>query len=126
MKKLFRVVVVVMFSFISISVFCAEIDGTWIGVKDGPDGKEMEVRYLFKAEGSTLTGFFATDLGGNKFSPGKIDEKSFEFKILGISLYPTININGTLSGDEIHLTESDGIITNKYTLKRVKVKKDDK
>ena len=113
---------VVMLLFVAIPAICAEIDGQWIGVKDGPDGKKMELRYRFKAEGSTLIGLIETRLGGGPISEGKIDGNSIEFKLVTTGL--TVIINGTLSTDEIHLTETSGTtIDNKVVLKRVKYDK---
>ena len=117
MKKLVRVIFVVMFPFIAISVFCAEVDGEWFGIKDGPDGETLAMRYRFKAEGNTLIGLIATRLGGGPISEGKIDGNSIEFKLVTPEL--TLMNNGKISGDELHLIETDGKIINEVILKRV-------
>jgi len=71
MKKI-ALVTIGMFLLV-IPTICAEIDGQWIGVKDGPDGKKMELRYRFKAEGGTLIGLLESRLGGGTISGGRID-----------------------------------------------------
>ena len=117
MKKLLLKVVVMVLT-AAIPTICAEIDGRWVGVKDGPDGKKMELRYRFRAEGNTLIGLIETRLGGGPISEGKIDGESIEFKLISPDL-TVINI-GTLSGDEIQLTETSGAVSNKVILKRIK------
>jgi len=62
MKK--SVLTVAVLFLLALPVFCAEIDGQWIGVKNGPDGKKMELRYRFRANGNTLIGLIETRLGG--------------------------------------------------------------
>jgi len=96
----------------------AEIDGQWIGVVDGIDGKPLELNYRFKAEGEKLIGLIESRLGGGPISGGKIDGNSIEFTL---NAGETIILNsGTLSGDEIHITETIGEETIKVILKRVK------
>lgn len=113
--------VVVMFLFIAIPAVCDEIDGQWTGTISRADGSKLEMRYRFKAKGSTLIGLLETKLGGGAISEGKIDGISIEFKIVADGLY-IIN-NGTLSGDEIYLTETLGTQKTKFVLKRVRYDK---
>jgi hypothetical protein len=69
-------------------------------------GQSMELGFIFKVDGSTLTG---TSIGpqGNEtpISDGKIegDDISFAVKITG-QMEMTINYKGKVSGDEIKLT----------------------
>jgi len=119
MKMIMMATVVFLFAMPAI---CAEIDGQWVGVKDGPDGKKMELNYRFRAEkDNTLIGLLETRLGGGAISEGKIDGKTIEFKIIAPNL--TVINKGTLSGDEIYLTETSGTVSNKVILKRVKYDK---
>ena len=109
--------VVVMFLF-TIPGICSDIDGQWIGVKDGPDGKKMELRYRFRAKGNELIGLIETRLGGGPISEGKIDGNIIEFKLI-TSGFTVIN-TGKLSGDEIHLTETSGAAKNNIILRRIR------
>jgi len=111
----------IMFLFIAIPVMCAEIDGQWVGAINRADGSKLEMRYRFKAEGNTLIGLLETRLGGGQISGGKIDGNAIEFKIIANGL--NIINNGTLTGDEIHLTETNGTQKTKFVLKRVKYDK---
>ena len=97
----------------------SEIDGQWVGVVDGIDGKPLELTYRFKAEGERLIGLIESRLGGGPISEGKIDEKDIEFKLNAGEGLVIIN-NGTLSGDEIYITQTIGEEKIKVVLKRVK------
>lgn len=79
MKKSVSAIIVVVL--LSIPVICAEIDGQWVGVMDGPDGKKLEFRYRFRAEGGTLIGLIESRLGTSQISEGKIDGNNIEFKL---------------------------------------------
>ena len=96
----------------------SEIDGQWFGFVDGMDGKPLELKYRFRAEGTRLIGLIESQLGGGQISDGKIDGNNIEFKLITSEF--TILNNGTLSGDEIQLTETVGEEKIKVVLKRVK------
>jgi hypothetical protein len=119
MKKIAMITVLVFL--VAIPAICAEIDGQWIGVVDGMDGKKLELKYRFKAEGKTLVGLIESRLGGGSISEGKIDGNKIEFK-LNTGEIEIIN-NGILSGDVINLTETIGKEKVKVVLKRVKYDK---
>ena len=116
MKKLMMMVVVIILS--TIPAICAEIDGQWVGVVDGMDGKPLELKYRFSAEGTRLIGLIESRLGGGQISEGKINGKNIEFKLNAGEGIVIMN-NGTLSGDEIQLTETIGETKLKVVLKRV-------
>jgi len=113
--------IVVMVLFIATPVVCAKIDGQWVGAANDQDGKKLEFRYRFKAEGNTLIGLIESQLGTGPITEGKIDGNNIEFKVPGRG-YTIIN-TGTLSGDEIHLTGTIGTEKQKVVLKRVKYDK---
>ena len=94
------------------------IDGQWTGFVDGMDGKPLELKYRFRAEGTRLIGLIESQLGGGQISDGKIDGNNIEFKLITSEF--TILNNGTLSGDEIQLTETVDEEEIKVVLKRVK------
>jgi len=119
MKKV-TTAVIVMFLFV-IPVVCAEIDGQWTGVMDGPDGKTLEFRYRFRAEGNTLIGLIESRLGTTQITEGKIDGSNFKFKLRTQEF--TVISTGTVSGDEIYLTGTTGTEKTTVILKRVKYDK---
>ena len=51
MKK--SIITVVMLFFVVLAT-CAEIDGQWVAIVDGIDGKKLELNYRFRAEGERL------------------------------------------------------------------------
>ena len=74
MKKLFFAFVVVLFG--TLVCNAAEIDGKWKTTVKGQDG-DMELVFVFKADGAILTGSIVTPMGEMPFSNGKVDGKNF-------------------------------------------------
>jgi hypothetical protein len=105
MRTKFLVMAVVVLSFMLATAWGADITGKWKGSMDMM-GQSMELGFIFKVDGSTLTG---TSIGpqGNEtpISDGKIegDDLSFAVKITG-QMEMTINYKGKIVGDEIKLT----------------------
>ena len=95
----------------------SEIDGEWVGVLDGIDGNKLELTYRFFAEGTRLGG--QSNRGVGTISEGKFDGKNIEFKLNDGEGVVILN-NGTLSGDEIQLTETIGEEKVEVILKRTK------
>ena len=93
------------------------IDGTWKGATPGPDGKPLDVTYVFEAYDKTLVGTVTTNLGGGPFSEGKVDGSNFSFVVRTDQF--TINTNGTLSGNVIQITQKNGDDVTKFSIKRV-------
>jgi hypothetical protein len=105
MRTKILVMAVVVLSFMLATAWGADITGKWKGSMDMM-GQSMELGFIFKVDGSTLTG---TSIGpqGNEtpISDGKIegDDLSFAVKITG-QMEMTINYKGKIVGDEIKLT----------------------
>ena len=93
------------------------IDGTWKGATPGPDGKPLDVTYLFEAYDKTLVGTVTTTLGGGPFSEGKVEGNNFSFVVRTDQF--TINTNGTLAGDVIQITQKNADAVTKFSIKRV-------
>jgi len=115
MKKIVKVIVI-MFLFIRIPAICAEIDGQWNGIVNGADGQKLEASYFFLAEGKTLKGSIQSQLWFIPIFEGKIDGKNIEFKVN--TKETTLAYNGTLSGDEIRMTQIVGKEKTTFVLKR--------
>jgi CubicO group peptidase (beta-lactamase class C family) len=94
------------------------VDGTWTGTADGPDGKPIEVTYVFEALGKALLGTVNTSLGGGPFSEGKIDGNKISFAVR-IDPSTTIETTGTLSGDMINIIQRNGDNVTEFTVERV-------
>ncbi len=83
----------------------APIDGKWKASMEGPDGK-MEIVFVFKAEGNTLTGSVQSPMGELPISNGKIEGNQFSFDIdmNGMKMAH----KGKIEGETITMTVGDG------------------
>lgn len=104
------------------SLKSSEIDGQWVGVVNGMDGNPLELNYRFRAEGGRLLGLIESRLGGGQITEGNIDGNNIEFKLNAGEGILIIN-NGTLSEDEIHMTQTVDKEKSSYILKRIKYNK---
>jgi CubicO group peptidase (beta-lactamase class C family) len=89
----------------------AEIDGAWAGT---------DLIYIFRAEGNTLAGNFASKAGEGWISEGKIEGQSISF-ILNIGA-SAIRTNANISGDLINMTQTNDNGTSTFTVRRVRPK----
>ena len=101
-----------------VPAICHDIDGRWTGIVEGTDGNKLEITYTFATLREMLVGKIESRLGSGNITSGKISGNSFEFVINTGEI--TILNNGTVSGDEIQLTETINGEKIKVTLKRVK------
>lgn len=85
--------------------FAADVDGNWTGSIDTPNGA-VQVSYMFKADGATLTGS-STGPDGNSvmLKNGKVDGDHIYFSLdINFGADPTtFNYTGVLAGGEIKL-----------------------
>ena len=104
MRSKIIVIAVVVLSFMLATAWGADITGKWKGSMDMM-GQSMELGFIFKVDGSTLTGTSIGPQGQETpISDGKIqgDDISFVVKVTG-QMELTINYTGKISGDEIKL-----------------------
>lgn len=57
----------------------ADINGKWSAMLKGPDGNEFPVTYIFKTDGSTLTGTVTSEIGTFDISDGRVQGDSLWF-----------------------------------------------
>ena len=109
--------------------FAADIDGTWTGTIQGPDGGQgFPISYTFKAEGNTLTGTMPGMPGpdGAPAKPipikdGKIDGNNITFSIVfNMGQEMKIDYKGVLSGDSLKLSFDMMGSPMEFTLKKAK------
>ena len=96
----------------------APVEGTWTTTADGPDGKPLEMIYVFEAFGNMLRGTVSTRLGTGRFTGGKIDGNKISYSIR-VDQSTIIETTGTVSGDVIHITHRNGDVEKQFTAKRV-------
>ncbi len=85
----------------------ADVTGKWTSEREGRGGETMTTTYVFKAEGTTLTGTVSSPMGGeNPIEDGKIDGDNISFtqKMSFGENEMTFKYKGTVAGDEIKLT----------------------
>lgn len=98
MKKLILTAFIAVFA-----VFASHaegISGKWKTSMESPQGK-MEMTFVFKVDGSKLSGTMSTPMGDMELKNGKVEGNKFSFEIemMGNSMKHT----GTLEGDVIKL-----------------------
>ena len=88
------------------TAFAANVDGKWTASMPGRQGNTMEVTFVFKADGNTLTGTMSNPRGESEIKDGKIDGNNISFNQTfergGNSM--TIVYKGKVSGDTIEFT----------------------
>lgn len=86
------------------SVFAAtDMTGTWTGQMQSPDGNNFSLTFVFKQDGSKLTGTVAGPQGDPiAIDKGTVDGDKFSFTVAFNGM--TIKHDGTITGDEIKMT----------------------
>ena len=107
-----------LFLLLVVPALSAEIDGKWTATIDGMDGNKMELTYLFKAEGTKITGSVTSSMGEMKITEGKIEGNKISFTVASDQF--SIANTGTISGDEIKLNADMGGQVTPILVKRVK------
>jgi hypothetical protein len=88
------------------------VDGAWAG---------KDLIYILRAEGNTVKGNVILKSGEGWISEGKMDGQNISFLV---KMGPiTMKTSGTLSGDLIHITQTNGNDTNTFTVHRVAPKR---
>lgn len=95
----------------------ADVDGTWRGAVDTPNGP-MELTFVFEAEGESLSGTVGSEMGQLPIENGKLNGEVLTFDV---------NVNGSIithearhSGDEITIKATGDWGTTEYVVTRVK------
>jgi hypothetical protein len=110
--------------------FAADIDGTWTGTIQGPDGGQgFPVSYTFKADGNTLTGTMpgmpspdGTPAKPIAIKDGKIDGNKISFTVsfdMG-GQEMKMEYKGVLAGDTLKLSFDAMGSPMEFTLKKAK------
>jgi hypothetical protein len=103
----------------SLPAFAADVTGTWTSRVKTNNGNELLIAFVFKQEGTKLTGTVATPRETANISDGKVDgEKIFFTAAFTNSLF---TYEGTIAADEIKVTAKvPDFPTSDLTLKRSK------
>jgi hypothetical protein len=80
-----------------------DMTGTWTGSMQTPDGNSFSLTFVFKQDGTKLTGTVAGPQGDPlAIDNGKVDGDTFTFTVAFNGA--TITHTGTITGDEIKMT----------------------
>ena len=101
MKKTIIVTLLIISSIGAGLAMIADLTGKWSGTLNSPDGNTSQIDYIFKAEGSKLTGTAESAFGNASIENGKITDKevTFNINLNGLDLAH----KGTLFTDSIAL-----------------------
>lgn len=108
MKVRARALIVAVVLALAVPLFAADVDGRWSGTVSTPGG-DFPVTFVFKADGSKLTGtMLGMDGAEIPIADGKIDGSKISFNVTldfgGMSLQ--ILYNGVVSAEKIDLDGS--------------------
>ena len=96
----------VLLAVFALTALAADITGTWKATAEGPNGT-MERTFVFKVEGSKLTGETTSSmLGKSTIMDGKVDGDNLSFTIM-VKFQDNemkLNYKGKVSGNELTLT----------------------
>jgi hypothetical protein len=114
-RKLFITAFLLIFG--AMAVFATDISGKWKGKVAGPDGTDMELTFVFKVDGQTLTGTIGSEMGEMAISQGKVNGEEFEY-VLDLNGM-VIKNKGKVSGEELKITSSGDWGESEITVKKV-------
>ena len=105
--------------FSTLPAFAADVTGTWTSQVNTNDGNELLITFVFRQEGTKLTGTVATPRETANMNDGKVDGE----KIFLTAAFPnaTFTYEGTIAGDELKVAAKvPDFPTSDLTLKRAK------
>ena len=116
-RALLAVGIVLLFA---VAAMAADVTGKWVAQVPGRGGQTAEQTYMFKVQGTTLTGTVSAAQGENPISDGKIDGDNISFSLKlsfgGNDVVQTFK--GTVSGNEIKFERSGGRGPIQFTAKK--------
>ncbi len=120
-KRLILLSAALLIAFCALPSFAANVTGKWTAEDKDPDGNTNTITYVFKQEGTQLTGTAAIPDESANISSGKVDGDKISFVV--VFSFATITHTGAVHGDEINMTvKSDDpeFPIHEITLKRSK------
>lgn len=113
---------IAMILFGATAAYAADVDGTWTGSIQGPQG-ELPISFTFKADGAKLTGSTVGPDGmAVQISDGKIDGNNISFTVnLDFGGMPfMLSYKGVVSADQLKMTGEAFGMPFEFTLKKGK------
>lgn len=107
MKILYSSILVLVLGMLSV-ISAADATGKWVAEMQGRNGNTMKVTYMFKVDGTTLTGTVSGRNGDTAIQNGKVDGDNISFEVTremnGNSF--TMKYTGKVSDDKLALSWS--------------------
>jgi hypothetical protein len=122
-KRLIVLSALLLFALSALPTLAANVTGKWTSEDKDGDGNAMTITYVFKQEGTQLTGTVAIPDETANISTGKMDGNKISFSVVFSD--STYTGSGTVheDGDEITLTvksDDPDFPIHDVTLKRIK------
>jgi hypothetical protein len=120
-KRLIVLSAVLFFALTALPTLAANVTGKWTAQDKDPNGNPSTITYVFKQEGTQLTGTVSIPDQTADISSGKVDGDKISF-VVAFS-FDTITHTGVLNGDEITMTvksDDPDFAVHEITLKRSK------
>jgi hypothetical protein len=120
-KRLLLLFAVLLIVLSALPTFAANVTGKWTAEDKDPDGNASTITYVFKQEGTQLTGTVSMPDETSNISSGKVDGDKISFAAVFSDF--TITHTGTVHGDEITITvksDDPDFPIHEITLKRSK------
>jgi hypothetical protein len=92
---------ILLMAIFSIAAFAADVTGSWKASIDTPNGS-MDLTYVLKADGNTVTGSVQSQMGELKIDEGKIDGDKITFSV-NIENMGKMTYTGTVKDDQMTL-----------------------
>jgi hypothetical protein len=80
-RKIFTTVALVCCFMICLAAAISDLTGKWVGTLNTPDGNQVPLSYVLKADGANLTGTATTPQGDISITDGKITGDTFSFNV---------------------------------------------
>jgi|ERR1700759_1191970 len=80
-RKILTTTALVCCFMICLAVAIGDLTGKWVGTLTTPDGNQVPLNYVLKADGATLTGTATTPQGDIAITDGKITGDTFSFNV---------------------------------------------
>ena len=120
-KRLILLSAALLVALSALSAPTSNVDGKWTAEDKDPQGNPSTITFVFKQEGSQLTGTVAIPAETADISDGKVDGDKVSF--VAIFSFGAITSTGTVHEDEITLTvksDDPNFTTHEIILKRSK------
>ena len=111
-RKIFSITAMLVCSAVICFAVIADLTGKWTGMLKTPDGNSFPLTYVFKVDGTNLTGSLQGQQGEIPITEGKINGTDFSFKLdfngtpivnTGKYYVDSVGIDSQINGGKFHI-----------------------